>query len=92
MKTKILSILIFLLIPVFILAGCNLNTNQNANNIDIGDSIFIILERKDIGYGYQTMILVNEKTKEMYLYVVGNYKGGVSKMLNADGTPMLWEG
>ena len=92
MRIKLISILILLLIPVFVFAGCNMRNNQNASNIDIGDSIFIILERKDIGYGYQTMILVNEETKEMYLYIVGNYKGGLSLMLNADGTPMIWEG
>ena len=37
-------------------------------------------------------VYIDKETKVMYLWVKNGSGGGLTVMLNADGTPMLWEG
>lgn len=39
--------------------------------------------------GPSTCILVDKKTGVNYLYVSGSYGGGVTPLLNRDGTPVV---
>jgi hypothetical protein len=52
-------------------------------------SMFIIVEHLNIDGTCIIYVLVNKETKVMY---ITQYEGGMTVMLNPDGTPMLWEG
>jgi hypothetical protein len=51
-------------------------------------SEFVIVESADIWY-----VVYHKKTKVMYVVSNGTYNRGTFTLLvNADGTPMIWEG
>lgn len=52
---------------------------------DVDNRMFFLLS-----YEYDGAVLVDKATGVMYL-VCGNY-GGVTLLVNADGTPRIWEG
>ena len=69
------------------LAGCA-NGKVDAGQIADADGdnrMFFLLS-----YEYDGLVLVDKATGVMYL-VCGNY-GGVTLLVNADGTPRIWEG
>lgn len=86
MKKKILLILLLLIMPVMLLCGCSA---KDVETIPNEENLFVCVERFVVYQGYDYVVLVNKKTRVMYLTQV---KGGMTVMLNADGTPMLWEG
>lgn len=58
-----------------------------AKEIDNG-SMFVCVER-----GYYYNIVYHKDTKVMYVISDGQYnRGTVTLLVNADGTPMIWEG
>lgn len=79
MKKKILFILLLLIMPVMLLCGCGVSEEAETNG---GADRF-----KEISYE-NCSVYIDKETKVMYLSV----KRGLTVMLNADGTPMLWEG
>ena len=82
MRKKLLCLLLVLIMPVMVLAGCS---NAPAEENGGYDRFKVVCyERCDI--------YIDKETKIMYLWVKNGYGGGLTVMLNADGTPMLWEG
>ncbi len=72
------------LVFAFLLVGCS--GNNPLNNV-LNDHIFEVVEQ---GQTYQ--ILVYKDTGVMYMYAHNGRFGGLSVMLNPDGTPMVWDG
>lgn len=88
MKKVILYFLfvsIILIMPVMLLCGCA----KDVETIPNEENLFVCVDRFVVYQGYDYVVLVNKKTRVMYLTQV---QGGMVVMLNADGTPMLWEG
>ena len=84
MKNKIA--LILLVIFLFGLVGCGNATVEGANKDE--SSMFIIIEQTSGWW-----IVYHKDTKVMYAVSNGYYNGGTFTMLmNADGTPQIWEG
>ena len=84
MKKKIFCLLLLLLLPVMLLAGCG-----NAETDYVEESMFVVVEHLNVEQSSFFYVLVNKETRVMYLT---QYKGGMTVMLNPDGTPMLWQG
>jgi hypothetical protein len=88
MKKKLLMLLLVLIMPVMVLAGCN-----DSKTIEIGEQCKVgsatLIKVEDNG---TFAIFVHKETKVMYLLNTEYYRYGITVMLNADGTPMLWEG
>ena len=82
MKKKILFILLLLIMPVMLLCGCVSEESETNGGAD---------RFKKVHYE-NCDILIDRETKVMYLCRISGYGGGLTVMLNADGTPMLWEG
>ena len=74
---------------VVMLAGCT-STRAEAKEVDVsndGDTFVCI----DSDYG--CWIVYHKDTKVMYAISNGQYNlGTVTLLVNADGTPMIWEG
>ena len=90
MKKKIFCLMLLLIMPIFMLCGCAL---YNAQSSEIGKEYIvgnIILVKVEKGEDFD--LFVDKSTKVIYIYNKTNYQGGLTAMLNADGTPMLWEG
>lgn len=88
MKKKILCLLMVLILPVLCLCGCSKSTTSNTNAQ--GDSLVCVEQNANLSGCYY--IFVNRNTRVMYFYFRSGNGGGLIVMLNADGTPMLWEG
>ena len=85
MKRKILCLLLLLIVPICLLfTGCG-NAEKNYS----AESMFVVVEKLDIDGTCFVYVLVNKETRVMY---ITQYKGGLTVMFNADGTPMIWEG
>ena len=87
MKNKIISVLLATLI-VLSVNGCGSNVVTNAENTQEQVEMF---ERHKLGSGYS--ILVDKETGVCYLEKRGgyHYQYGITIILNADGTPKIWE-
>jgi hypothetical protein len=84
MKKKLISILLVLVMPMLVLCGCG-NAEKKYNE----ESMFIVVEHLDISGTCICYVLVHKETRVMYMT---QYEGGMVVMLNADGSPMLYEG
>lgn len=84
MKKKLISLLLVLMMPVLVLCGCG-----NAEEKYVQDSMFIVIEHLNINQACFYYVLVNKETRVMYLT---QSQGGIVVMVNADGSPMLYEG
>lgn len=80
MKKKIATIL---LITTLLLAGCG---NKQESDSEQGKSIVKV--ENTIGHS----VYVDKDTGVMYLYVGSGYGGGITVMINEDGTPKIWRG
>ena len=49
---------------------------------------FVTLET-EVSFGARTELLVDTKTGVTYLWRVSGYAGGLTPLLNADGTPVI---
>lgn len=75
--------LVILMLFSFCLVGCDKYEKKELNET----SIFIVLEKNELSY-----IVYNKETKVMYAISRGVYNTGTFTLLvNADGTPMLYE-
>lgn len=96
MKKKILLILLLLIMPVMLLCGCGKVPKSNDFTSE-ENSRFVYVKEYTIDNDASFKILVDKETRVMYLYKISNSgsnfgTAGLTVMLNADGTPMLWEG
>ena len=88
MKKKQISLLLVLVMPMLVLCGCDASAKK-ADDISGEAELFVVVDRFIVYQGYDYVVLVNKKTRVMYLTQT---KGGMTVMLNADGSPMLYEG
>lgn len=82
MKKKILVIALALILIV-VLAGCGMKEESPDKDIDTG---FRTLER--FGSDPNAAVVYDVNTGVMYFV---NYHGGVTPIINADGSPRVWE-
>lgn len=84
---KLLIAFIALLILCVTLTGCatNVDTEPNFNE---GTSMFVIIEETE-----SWRVVYHKDTKVMYSVSYGHKNSGnFTVLVNADGSPMLWEG
>ena len=84
MKKMIFTIVLALILTVA-LTGCGMKEENSDEDIDTG---FRVLE-KYYSTNMNMLITYDKTTGVMYLV---NYHGGVTPIINADGTPRIWEG
>ena len=53
------------------------------------DARFHVESVKDDGFAVGTQIIVDKKTGVNYLFVQSGYAGGLTPLLNRDGTPVI---
>ena len=82
MKKKLISLLMVLVMPMLVLCGCESKEAELNGGYD---------RFKTIDYS-GCEVYVDRQTRVMYLFVKKGYGGGLTVMLNADGSPMLYEG
>lgn len=85
------AILIIMMALSFVSCGTKMLTEEDiSKNNNSGYSMFIVLEDNN-GVGYR--IVYHKDTRVMYAISCGYYNCGTfTVMLNADGTPMVYEG
>lgn len=88
MKKKIFCLLLILIMPLMLFSGCSSNaqTSSNGSEFIVGDIVFIKVVRGD-----DFDIFVDKNTRVMYIFNKTYHQGGLTVLVNADGTPMLWE-
>lgn len=78
---KILAIILVLVLCLGVFAGCKDNLSED------GSSMFVKVEEVN-----EWIVVYHRETKVMYVVSDGSYNRGIFTLLvNADGTPMLWE-
>jgi hypothetical protein len=82
-KTKIISIVLTCIIMWCVLVGCK-TVNEN-NNTQNKYSTFTLINSVGSIYVYK-----EDVTDVMYAALRSGYKGGLTVMLDADGTPLLY--
>lgn len=88
---KIVMLLFILIMPVVIFGGCSCSYETNPyKTIQSGDRFVITKELTTQNTVYVEMY--DKNTKVMYCYIKLSNSGSFEVLLNADGTPMLWEG
>jgi uncharacterized lipoprotein YehR (DUF1307 family) len=95
MKKKLLMLLLVLIMPAMLLTGCG-KIPQTENFTSEENTRFIYVKEYTYGDNDYFKILVDKETRVMYLYKRHRNgeasTAGLTALLNADGTPMLWEG
>ena len=92
MKKKLLCLLLVLIMPMMVLAGCgSKDYEQKTTYVYAGVTFTRITDKGFIYEGFSDAdIYVHNETRVMY---IGRMDSGYfTALLNADGTPMLWEG
>ena len=79
-KTLVIALALILIVA---LAGCGIK--EDNKKYDTG---FRTLERFN-GSGMSAYVIYDVNTGVMYWV---NYRGGVTPIINADGSPRIWEG
>ena len=93
MKKKLISLLLVLVMPMLVLCGCSCGVNTNSSfspvgtEYKVGDTVLV-----KVSDGDSFCIFVDKETRVMYLANTEAYRYGLTVMVNADGTPMLYEG
>ena len=86
MMAKLIAIFMAIALCACLFVGCSgtLEVDENHTN----ESSFVRVEDGDSYW-----IVYHKETKVMYIFSTGGYNAGSAcLMLNADGTPMIWEG
>lgn len=85
---KKIALMIVLVLLALCLAGCGAEVERQTQAQNIIKSIFVIVEDT-----YDWKIVYDRETKVMYAVSDGTYnQGNFTVLVNADGTPKLWEG
>lgn len=87
-KVILILVLVFMLLA---LCGCSIEVIDNTNNVN-KEERFIKISDTNIDANNYTIIFYDKKTKIQYLFVEGYKAGGLTILLNSDGTPLLYEG
>lgn len=85
MKRKIIAIV---LLMVLLLAGCSgTYVEREGENSDTEISMFVLVEETGLW-----RVVYHRETKVMYAVSANSYNfGNFTLLVNADGSPMLWE-
>ena len=90
MKKKLISLLLVLVMPMLVLCGCG--TKKSKDYERVPQDRFIEIKRYGDNRDGDYILVVDKETRVIYIrYSCGNH-GGLTVMLNADGSPMLYEG
>ena len=81
---KKMLVIALAMILIVALAGCGIKEETPGKQYDTG---FRVLERYDGELG--SFVVYDVNTGVMYWI---NYHGGVTPIINADGSPRIWEG
>ena len=85
---KLFALMLALVMCLGLLAGCGTATVDSEVKEETNASMFVEVEET-----YNWWVVYHRETKVMYVVSRGGYNCGTfTVMLNADGTPMLWEG
>ena len=85
MKMKILSVALIVVMCTTLFSGCSDETRESEAH---DSTMFITVEKE-----YDWTVVYHRDTKVMYAISDGSYNHGTFTLLvNADGSPMLWEG
>lgn len=92
MKNKFITIMIILVMALSLTAcGDSVSVVENA---DMGTETTVMFERHEMSGSNNYSILVDKQTGVCYLeykHRAGKGYYGITVMLNADGTPKIWE-
>ena len=96
MKKSIIIILIVAILVIATIGFCGCDDKKSTNYGSIDNDRFVVIQHNDIspsllGDEY-VLVLYDKETKVMYLFAKSGYGGGLTVLVNADGTPMLYEG
>lgn len=80
MRKKLITAIIT---AALLIAGCS-----DTENVSAGQENTMVL----VGSGQEYLIYADSDTGVMYLYITISKGGGLTVMLNADGTPKIWQG
>lgn len=89
MRKKIIALLITETVALS-LTACGVK-NRVVEDENAETKLTATFERHILNEGYGYSILVDKETKVCYLEYEGIEKYGITVMLNADGTPKIWE-
>ena len=89
MKKRLLAILLATILTVGGLTGCGAHVIDGEDNFGNVDNEYITLEQILEEDG--CVIAYDKNTKVMYMCVYGYQTMGITPILNADGTPKLYE-
>lgn len=78
------KVLVAVLSVTLLISGC-VSANANAGNDEVQAPLVLVESTPTYN------IYVDKDTGVMYLWVMTMYKGGLTVMLNADGTPKIWQ-
>lgn len=82
------KIVILLLVIVVLLTGCGSNNAIETKNNENTASMFVLVEKTN-----QWCVVYDKDTLCMYAVSCGMYNiGNFTLLVNADGTPKLWNG
>ena len=92
MKKAITIILIVAILVIATIGFCGCDDKKST----IDNDRFVVIQHNDLttsvfGKDEYTIVLYDKETKVMYLFVKNGYGGGLTVLVNADGTPMLYE-
>lgn len=80
MKKKIIAAIVT---ATLLMTGCSHTANVSAGQ----DNTMVLVESSR-----DYLICTDNDTGVMYLYIKGSTGSGLTVMLNADGTPKIWQG
>ena len=80
MRKKLITAIITV---ALLIAGCS-----DTANVSAGQKNTMVL----VESGQEYLIYADNDTGVMYLYITISTGGGLTVMLNADGTPKIWQG
>ena len=91
---KIIAFILLIIVFAVMLSSCDLNqpvassSNTNYRFVKVIDEY----DTDDSGMNYNNCyVFVDKQTGVMYLFVVNGSHGGMTVLLNADGTPMIYD-
>lgn len=85
-KTLVIAVVFAALVIAGVLSGCS--SNPTESKVVEEPSMFVVVESSGIW-----RVVYHRETKVMYAVSIGFYNmGNFTLLVNADGTPMLYEG
>jgi len=88
----ITSIVLIIIIIASVLTGCGGDKKDEKLAADISQRFIEVSDYVSLKDKYGYSVLVDSETKVMYLVTYSGYRAGITAILNADGTPMLYDG